>query len=167
MEPLEIHVRVSPDDEVLALRAKVAELEAQGAEYKARADRAEFRYRCEVLINQELQDLCRAHGVDFRRRLKTVLGDGGARQGGSHEQPPRRVPRGQAAPQAGASAGRAGTAGRSRRLVLNNQPGMIALSPALTAEAGPGRRPRRRHPRAEGGRGREAAAQGPGCTDCP
>lgn len=51
MEPLEIHVRVSPDDEVLALRAKVAELEAQGAEYKARADRAEFRYRCEVLIN--------------------------------------------------------------------------------------------------------------------
>ena len=73
MEPLEIHVRVSPDDEVLALRAKVAELEAQGAEYKARADRAEFRYRCEVLINQELQDLCRAHGVDFRPALKSGI----------------------------------------------------------------------------------------------
>ena len=29
MEPIEIHVRLSPDDEVLALRARVAELEAQ------------------------------------------------------------------------------------------------------------------------------------------
>ena len=29
MEPIEIHVRLSPDDEVLALRARVVELEAQ------------------------------------------------------------------------------------------------------------------------------------------
>lgn len=69
MEPLEIHVRVSPDDEVLALRAKVAELEAKLAEETARADRAEYRHRCESIVNQELVDLCRAHGVRYRPAL--------------------------------------------------------------------------------------------------
>lgn len=71
MEPLEIHVRISPDDEVQALRARVAALEKSAAELEERANRAEYRYRCEVLVNQELQDLCRAHGVSFREALKS------------------------------------------------------------------------------------------------
>ena len=70
MEPLEIHVRVSPDDEVLALRARVAELEAQAARHKREFNDLEFRYRCETLINTELVDLCKAHKVPFREALR-------------------------------------------------------------------------------------------------
>lgn len=48
MEPIEIHVRLSPDDEVLALRARVAELEAQAEAARAERDRLEYKYRCEI-----------------------------------------------------------------------------------------------------------------------
>ena len=67
MEPIEIHVRLSPDDEVLALRARVAELEAQAD--RAERDRLEYKYRCESLINTELIDLCKREGVPFREAL--------------------------------------------------------------------------------------------------
>lgn len=70
MEPLEIHVRVSPDDEVLALRARVAELEAKAAKAEEERRRVEYMYRCETLINTELVDLCKAHKVPFREALK-------------------------------------------------------------------------------------------------
>ena len=70
MEPLEIHVRVSPDDEVLALRARVAELEAEAAQRDRAYKDLEFRFRCETLINTELVDLCKAHKVPFREALK-------------------------------------------------------------------------------------------------
>ena len=63
MEPIEIHVRLSPDDEVLALRARVAELEAQAEAARAERDRLEYKYRCESLINTELIDLCKREGV--------------------------------------------------------------------------------------------------------
>lgn len=69
MEPLEIHVRVSPDDEVLALRARVAELEAQVETGRTERDRLEYMFRCESLINAELIDLCKAHKVPYREAL--------------------------------------------------------------------------------------------------
>ena len=68
-EPIEIHVRLSPDDEVLALRAKVAALEAEVEKERQRANTAEFRHRCESIINQELTDLCRKHGIRYRPAL--------------------------------------------------------------------------------------------------
>lgn len=70
MEPLEIHVRVSPDDEVLALRARVAELEAKATAAEEERRRVEYMYRCEAHINMELVDLCREHKVPFREALK-------------------------------------------------------------------------------------------------
>lgn len=70
MEPLVIHVRVSPDDEVIALRGRVAALEGELAAAKAALDRVEYRYRCEVVVNTELLDLCRAHGVRYRPGLE-------------------------------------------------------------------------------------------------
>lgn len=70
MEPLEIHVRVSPDDEVLALRARAEALERALEEMKAQRDRAEYKYRCEVVVSGELLDLCRAHGVKYRPSLE-------------------------------------------------------------------------------------------------
>lgn len=70
MEPIEIHVRLSPDDEVLALRAKVAELEGKLEAERQRANTAEFRHRCESIINQELVDLCHKHGIKYRSALE-------------------------------------------------------------------------------------------------
>lgn len=70
MEPIELRVILRTDDEVLALRAEVARLEAALAAEKARADRAEYKFRCESIINQELVDLCRASNVKFRPSLK-------------------------------------------------------------------------------------------------
>lgn len=70
MVPIEIHVRVSPDDELQALRARVKALEAKLEGESARADRAEYKYRCEVVVNGELVDLCRANGIRFREALK-------------------------------------------------------------------------------------------------
>lgn len=67
---LEVTVRVKTDDEVLKLREKVAELEEKVREERALRDRAEFRYRCECVVNAELVDLCRASKVNFRPALR-------------------------------------------------------------------------------------------------
>lgn len=61
-DPIEIHVVYRNDD-------YVKDLERQLAEAKAQANRAEYRYRCECVINTELQDLCRANGIKFRAAL--------------------------------------------------------------------------------------------------
>ena len=66
---LELHVTVKTDDEIIQLRAKVAELEAQLEAERQLRHRAEFRYGCECRIKAELVDLCRASKVDFRASL--------------------------------------------------------------------------------------------------
>lgn len=70
MEPLELHVILKTDDEIQALRARVLALEAELADMTAKRDRAEYRYRCESVINGELVDLLRANNVKFRPALK-------------------------------------------------------------------------------------------------
>lgn len=62
-EPLEIHVTYRNDDYVKELEAKLAEAEA-------RANRAEYKYRCETLVNTQLQDLLRDHKINYREALK-------------------------------------------------------------------------------------------------
>lgn len=69
MEPLEVHVTLRTDDEVLSLRARVAELERELEAQKEAYNRVEYKYRCESIINQELVDLCRASNVKFRPAL--------------------------------------------------------------------------------------------------
>ncbi len=69
MEPLEVHVTLRTDDEVQALRARVAELEAALEAERAAYRRVEYKYRCESIINQELVDLCRASNVKLRPGL--------------------------------------------------------------------------------------------------
>jgi len=68
--PLSVAVTLTTSDEVLALRAEVARLKAEAEAAKAAFDRLEFKFRCESIINQELTDLCREKGVDFRPALK-------------------------------------------------------------------------------------------------
>ena len=68
-EPLRVAVTLEPSDEVQALRAQVAALEEEARRLKAERDRAEYKYRCEVVVNGELVDLCRAHKVAYRPAL--------------------------------------------------------------------------------------------------
>lgn len=77
--PLKVEVLVTPSDEVTALRARVAALEGEIAELRRSYNQVEYRYRFEVMLNFQLQDLMRAAGVPFPRRLCTsgiVEGDG-------------------------------------------------------------------------------------------
>ena len=67
---LELQVTVKTDDEVLALRRRIAELEALLGKERAARNQVEFRYRCECVVNAELVDLCRSHKVDFRAALR-------------------------------------------------------------------------------------------------
>ena len=68
-KPVELFVRLSPSDEVMQLRTDVARLEDQLEQLRQAYNRAEFLYRCEVMINTQLVDLCREHGI----RLHTAM----------------------------------------------------------------------------------------------
>lgn len=61
--PIELSVRLSPSDEVMQLRTDVSRLEDQVDQLRQAYNRTEFLYRCEVMINTQLVDLCREHGI--------------------------------------------------------------------------------------------------------
>lgn len=70
-DPIEIHVVYRNDD-------YVKDLERQLAEAKAQRDRAEYQFRCECIVNTELLDLCKQHGVKYRPSLLArPWGEGG------------------------------------------------------------------------------------------
>ncbi|HJC41444.1 MAG TPA: hypothetical protein H9701_07820 [Candidatus Intestinimonas pullistercoris] len=69
METLKIILE--PSEEVQSLRRRVAELEGKLEEMRAQRDRAEYKYGCEVVINGELVDLCREHGLRVREALRS------------------------------------------------------------------------------------------------
>lgn len=62
-DPIEIHVTYRNDD-------YVRDLERQLAAERERANRAEYQFRCESLINAELLDLCKERGIKYRGALK-------------------------------------------------------------------------------------------------
>lgn len=70
--PLKVEVSVTPSDEVNALRSRVAALEGELAALQQMYNRVELRYRCEVLLNLQLQYLMTAAGLRFPRRLRTT-----------------------------------------------------------------------------------------------
>ena len=70
--PLNVAVTVTPSDEVTALRTRIAQLEGQLSELETTFNRTQYRYMCEVQLNMQLQDLMRAAGVSFPRRLRTT-----------------------------------------------------------------------------------------------
>lgn len=69
--PLCLSVTLTTSDEVQQLRSKVASLQRDLDAARIDFNRVEYRYRCEVLLNLQLQDLMRAAGVPFPRRLCT------------------------------------------------------------------------------------------------
>lgn len=69
--PLNIAVTLTSSDEVLALRAQVAELQGQLSELQTSYNRVQYLYMCEVQLNWQLQDILKGAGIPFPRRLCT------------------------------------------------------------------------------------------------
>lgn len=105
---LEIAVTLKTDDEILSLRARVCQLEAEMVAAQGRYNALEFSYRCECLVNAELVDLCRASNVKYRPSLvgrchgapggpkvspEGVQGGGGPQEAPGGPKGPRRGPR--------------------------------------------------------------------------
>jgi len=65
----ELKIYLEDSREVTALRERIIELEGELVKAQDEARKLEFRYRCESVVNQELVDLCRQHGVKFRPAL--------------------------------------------------------------------------------------------------
>lgn len=60
---LPVHIRVSPDDELIVLRSQVEALTASLEALQRDYTRTEYLYRCETAINLRLVDMCRQHGI--------------------------------------------------------------------------------------------------------
>lgn len=63
----EIHIKLSPGDEIQQLRSEAASLQAQVEKLKSQLQRAEMLYAQECTISMSLQDQLRSLGVKFRR----------------------------------------------------------------------------------------------------
>lgn len=66
---------LTTSDEVLSLREQVKVLTEQLGRLQADYNRVEFRYRCECVVNMELQDLLKENGIPYRDVLKQRLDD--------------------------------------------------------------------------------------------
>lgn len=67
---LRVSLAVTDAQEVLELRDRILDLEAENARLSESVRSLEYQYRCEVVVNMELTDLLRAHKIKFRSALK-------------------------------------------------------------------------------------------------
>lgn len=65
----ELTIYLEDGRRVRELTERVAVLEGEKARLEERVRDLEFKYRCESVVNMELADLCREHGVKFRPGL--------------------------------------------------------------------------------------------------
>lgn len=70
--PLKVEVSFTASDEVQQLRAQLAELQARYDELVRDFNKVEYRYRCEVMLNFQLQDIMQLHGIRFPDRLRSI-----------------------------------------------------------------------------------------------
>lgn len=69
-EPIRLDVRLTSSDEVDKLREQVKQLQEEIAVLSRSLTDVEFKYRSECIVNLELQDLLRLHGIPYRAVLK-------------------------------------------------------------------------------------------------
>lgn len=65
----EVTVYLEDGRRIRELTAQVVALEGEKMALEERVRNLEFKYRCESVVNMELTDLCREHGVKFRPGL--------------------------------------------------------------------------------------------------
>ena len=68
-QPLTVHVVLTPSDDVVHLRNQVSDLQREVLALKQETARAQHLYQGESILNLELLDLCREHGVPVRQVL--------------------------------------------------------------------------------------------------
>lgn len=64
--PINLSVSVCDAQEVLDLKQQIEALQSRLSKTEEELNRAEYLYRCEVIVNTELCDLCRSHGIKIR-----------------------------------------------------------------------------------------------------
>lgn len=65
-----LEVVLTPSDEVVSLREQVKQLAGERDYLQQEYNRIELLYRSECVINLELQDLLKEHGISYREVLK-------------------------------------------------------------------------------------------------
>lgn len=68
-EGIPLNVRISPSDDILALRARISELEGEIKRYKEILERSEYKRGCERQIRENLMELCRSNGIKVPREV--------------------------------------------------------------------------------------------------
>ena len=58
-----LSISVKEDEEVQRLREEVSELQARNSTLQIELDRAQYLFRCESILNNQLVDLCRERGI--------------------------------------------------------------------------------------------------------
>lgn len=69
--PLTVHVVLTPSEEVEHLRNQISDLQAEVLRLRQECSRAQNLFQGESILNLELLDLCREHGVPVRDVLKS------------------------------------------------------------------------------------------------
>lgn len=75
-QPINLQVVLTPSEEVQSLRARIKDLEGQITAMRQEVTRAQNLFQAESVLNLELIDLCREHGVPVRQVLKDRKGRG-------------------------------------------------------------------------------------------
>lgn len=71
---LNVNVALCDAQEVLDLKARVADLEAANADLLTRCNAAEFRSRCDAIVCMRVVDFARDSGLKIPRKLYDGLG---------------------------------------------------------------------------------------------
>ena len=72
MVPLKVDVSLTPSQQVLSLQKRVSDLTYRLDEMQQIYTRLEYKYRCEVLVNSELMDICKSYNLPIRDSLKNL-----------------------------------------------------------------------------------------------
>lgn len=75
MEPIQIHVVLTPSDEVTSLRDKVSSLESEILTLTQQLRKAENNLMFEYQVNLRITDYCRGHGLELPKHFFYRLGE--------------------------------------------------------------------------------------------
>lgn len=70
--PLKVDVSLTPSQQVLSLQKRVSDLTYRLDEMQQINTRLEYKYRCEVIVNSELMDICKTYNLPVRDSLKNL-----------------------------------------------------------------------------------------------
>lgn len=66
---MRVSLAITDAQEVIDLRDQITSLQSEIVQLRERCRSLEYDYRCEVVVNMELQDLLNAHRINYRSAL--------------------------------------------------------------------------------------------------